>query len=137
MSRVPSQLKLEVLAQARNVDAEVAQKAERLRAVLRVLDVHGPAPGEAHRPALVELVALGVAAEIVVVVEDQDPRLRSVVPAVKVRGREPADAATHDDEIVGLFEHLGVVEMPAFTRERVSHFEGSRVRPAQAVSVGG
>ena len=128
----PEPVEVEVLAQARDVDAEVAKEAERLRAVLRVLDVHGAAPGEAHRPALVELVALGVAAEVVVVVEDQDPRLRAVQLAMEVRGREPADAAADDDEVVGLVEHLGVVEMPAFTRERVRDLEGTRMRTAQA-----
>ena len=107
-SREPKPVEVEILAQARDVDAEVAEEAERLRAVLRVLDVHGAAPGEAHRSALVKFVALGVAAEVVVIVEDQYPRLRAVALAVKVRGREPADTAANHDEVVSLVEQLGL-----------------------------
>ncbi len=100
-------------------------------AVERVFEVDGAAPGEAHRPALVELVALGVAAEVVVIVEDQDPRLRAVELPIVVRGREPADAGADHDEVVGLIEHLRVVEVLSLARERMRDFEGARVRTAK------
>jgi hypothetical protein len=49
--------------------------------------------------AQVELVALGVAAEVVVVVEDQDPRA-GPRGAVEMRRRQAADAAADDHQVV-------------------------------------
>jgi hypothetical protein len=49
----------------------------------------------------VELVALGVAAEIVVIVEDEDAALR-LACAIKVSGGEAADARADDDQVVFL-----------------------------------
>ena len=46
-----------------------------------------------------ELVALGVAAEIVVIVEDEDARARAR-RAIELRRRQPADAAAHDHQVV-------------------------------------
>ena len=46
-----------------------------------------------------ELVPLGVTAEVVVVVEDEDPRLRALQLAVEVRRRESAYPATDDDQV--------------------------------------
>jgi hypothetical protein len=76
-----------------------------------------------------ELVALRVAAEVVVVVEDQDPR---VGPRLLVEpGRaEPADARPNDDEVV-LFARIGrraggLPEGGAVT-ELVQRLEGAHV----------
>ena len=49
-----------------------------------------------------EFVALGVAAEVVVVLEDQHPTGAAVARAIEVRRREPADAPPDDDQIIGL-----------------------------------
>ena len=55
-----------------------------------------------------ELVALGVAAEIVVVVEHEDARRRPGGAAIEPGGGEPADAAAHDHEIVALLDRQRV-----------------------------
>ena len=120
-----------VLAQSRDVDAELVDEFPGHLAVERVLHVDGAAPGEPHRTALVELIALGVAAEVVVVVEDQDPRPCAVQLAMEVRGRESADAAADHDEVVGLVERERIVEVLALARERMCNFEGTQVRAAQ------
>jgi hypothetical protein len=79
----------------------------------------------------VELVALGVTAEVVVVVEDEDPRLRAVQLAMEVRRREPADPAADDDEVVPLVECKRVLEALTLARQGVRDLEGARVRAAQ------
>jgi hypothetical protein len=48
-----------------------------------------------------ELVSLRVAAEVVVVVEDQDPGALAVELPEEVGRGKPADTATDDDEVVG------------------------------------
>ena len=78
-----------------------------------------------------ELVALGVAAEIVVVVEHQDTRLRNGAP-VEPGGGESADAAAHDHEVVVFLDRLSVAhEAPPFAREGVRDFKGAGVLAAQ------
>ena len=125
-------VELVVLAQARDVDAELADQPVHNLAELGVFQVDGPAPGEAHRPALVELVALRVAAEVVVVVEDQDPRAGAVELAIVVRGRQAADPAADHHEVVRLVEHARIVEALSLARERVRDLESARVRAAQS-----
>ena len=127
----PQPVEIEALEQARDVDAEITQEPVRHVAVQPVFHVHGTAPGKAHRPALVELVALGVTAEVVVVVEDEDPRLRAVQLAMEVRRRESADPAADDDEVVSLVECKRVLEALTLARQRVRDLEGARVRAAQ------
>src|SRR4029077_20630603 len=53
-----------------------------------------------------ELVALGVTAKIIVVVEHEDTSLLTRALTVKVRSRQPADSASHDHQVVG-FPGLG------------------------------
>ena len=86
---------------------------------------------------MVELVALGVAAEVVVVVEDQDPRLRAVQLAMEVRGCEPADATADHDQVVSFVEQFRVVEMAALAGEGVRYLERPWCAPRRPVSVGG
>src|SRR6185295_15632575 len=66
----------------------------------RRLDPGGAAVGDPQPAAGADLVALGMAAEIVVVVEDENLRRPVYSRAVEVRRREPTDAATDHDEIV-------------------------------------
>jgi hypothetical protein len=49
-----------------------------------------------------ELVPLGVASEVVVVIEDEDTSVVSHGLAVEVGGRETGDASSHNDEVVAL-----------------------------------
>ena len=55
-----------------------------------------------------KFVALGVAAEIVVVFENEDARLAARGFAVEVRCRQSADAAANDDQIVGFAGIFGL-----------------------------
>ena len=54
-----------------------------------------------HAPADMKFVTLGVTAEIVMVLNDENFRL-GILPAVEIRRRQAADAAAHHDEIVTL-----------------------------------
>ena len=49
-----------------------------------------------------EFVALGVTAEIVVIVEKENAAAASALRAIEMRGGEPADAGADDDEVVAL-----------------------------------
>src|SRR5450755_923171 len=49
-----------------------------------------------------KLVALSVSTKVVVIIEDENPRLRSNCLAEKMRGGKPADASTDDHQVIGL-----------------------------------
>ena len=69
-----------------------------LRAVgERGLDRDGAAVGEKETTSGTKFVSLGVSAEVVVIVENQDARFRASVLAMEIRGGEPADASANDD----------------------------------------
>ena len=51
--------------------------------------------------AQLKLIALGMPAKIIVIVEDQDPAGRSAAGAEKMCGRQPADATAHHDQVIG------------------------------------
>ncbi len=79
-----------------------------------------------------ELVALGVAAEVVMVVEQEDAGLRGGL-AVEPGGRKPTHAGAHDHEVVG---RLGGVEDRApvgltVESEGMSRFERAAMAAAQ------
>jgi len=80
-----------------------------------------------------ELVALGMAAEIIVVVEDEDARGRPDGTAIEGGGSQAADARADDDEIVTLLDRQPVEgEAFAFARLRVCGLERTRVLSAQS-----
>ena len=79
-----------------------------------------------------ELVALGVAAEIVVVLDDQDLRRVAMRLAVEPGRGKAADAAADHHEIVFLLDRLaGEVEFLALARQPVRHLEGAGMAAAQ------
>ena len=90
-----------------------------------------------------ELVALGMAAEIIVVVEDENARLRTCGAAKEPGRGHPADPATDHDEIVAFLD-CALVNAPArpagdlegeafaFARLRVCGLERTRVLSAQS-----
>ena len=79
-----------------------------------------------------ELVALGVAAEIVVVFEDQDLGRVAMRLAIEPCRGEAADAAADHDEVVFLLDRLaGEVEFLAFARQPVRHLERAGMAAAQ------
>jgi len=69
-----------------------------------------------------KLVALGVTAEIVVIVENKNPRVGALL-AIKMRRRQAADAGAHDNEVVVL--------------SRRSDFAGLKQELAVAQTMGG
>ena len=62
-----------------------------------------------------------MAAEVVVVVEDQNACIAAGSPLVEVRSRQAADAAPDDDEVVSLRGIVGIVP-GATVAERVRDF---------------
>ncbi len=80
-----------------------------------------------------EFVALGVTAEIVVVVENEDAR-GLVLGAVEMRRRQPADAAADDDQIVSLAGRGDRARLrpEIAVAQRVRRFESPRMAAAQA-----
>ncbi len=91
------------LVEAGGVDAEVFEYAFSNRTVVvRALDGLRASVAEQHTIAGAELVALGVTAEIVVIIEDEHSRVGTGLSAIKVGGGESADAAPDDNQVVGL-----------------------------------
>ena len=76
----------------------------------RAVDQQGAAVDQLETAVERKFVALGVTAEIVVVVENEDAGVRMFCP-IEMRCREPADAAAHDDEIVGFIRWLEIVRL--------------------------
>src|SRR5262249_14451282 len=79
-----------------------------------------------------ELVAPRMAAEIVVVVEDEDARVVPRRAAIEPRRRKPADAAADHDEVVSFFngEVVDRIATPLLSN-RMRHLERTRMLPAQ------
>src|SRR5262249_4401106 len=118
-----------------DLDAEVAQKTFRNVAVpgLGGIDRFAAAIADHVTAIERELVALSVAAEIVLVVEDQDARRRPGSAAVEGGGSQAADARADDDEVVALLDRQPVEgEVLAFPRLRVCGLERARVLSAQS-----
>jgi hypothetical protein len=104
-----------------------------LGAVQRLGRLQRLAPAEPEQEPAVDgvLVALGVSAEVVMVVEQQD-RLAGVLPPVEPGRREAADAGTdhHHVDVVAVVESVDV-ESLAVTK-RVRDLERPGVAPPQA-----
>ena len=93
----------------RNVDAQFLDHAFRDGAVRRgALDGECSAETQAERVVHAELVALGVSAKVVVIVEDQDAGFAAGGLAIEVRRGKTADAAADDDQIVGFAGVFGL-----------------------------
>ncbi len=109
-----------------DLDTELAQQRLGHVAVVSVRGIDQLAAAVADQQPTIEgeLVAPGVTAEIVVVVEDEDARGRPGGAAVEPGGRQPADAAADDDEVVALLDRQPVDGKPAaVARLRVSGLE--------------
>ena len=95
--------------EARDVDAEILEQTLGHGAVERLGRLQRLAAAVAQDQAAIEaeLVALGVAAEVVVVVQDQDSRPAIGAPVEPGR-RQAADAAADHDQIVALVDRQSV-----------------------------
>src|ERR1700692_1452081 len=90
-----------VLWIGRHIDAQLFDQALGNRAVRRwALDGIRTAESEYHAIARTEFIALGVSAKIVVIVEDQNPRVVARGLLEKMRRRETTDASTDDHQVV-------------------------------------
>src|SRR5262249_21139052 len=83
-------------------------------------------------PAQAELIALGVAAKVVVVIENEDARAAAKALPVEPGGREPADAAADHHEIVALLDRQPVERERLAIAQIVADLERARMLPAQA-----
>src|SRR5262249_26874477 len=84
------------------IDAELTQEPGGNNAVRsRAVDLQRPPVHQLDPAAQLELVALRVPAKVVVIVEDENAR-RGLALAIEIGGRETADAAANDHEVVGL-----------------------------------
>src|SRR5258708_39670979 len=87
------------------------QQRFRFRAIpARALDGLRPAIGEHHSSAGLKLIALGMAAKIIVIIEYQNFRATpNLLPETISRG-QPADSSTHDHQIVALAGRSSVAQ---------------------------
>ncbi len=91
-----------VLRERRNVDAKFFDQTLCYRAVgCRTLNREGAAKPQAESAVHAELIALGMPAKVVVVVEDEDACFLSPRLTIEVRRGQAADATAHHDEVVG------------------------------------
>ena len=116
--------------QGRSVDPDRAQQAVGDRAVrARALDRVGTAVQQAQLAVDLEFIALGVTAEIIVVVEQQDPRL-GVRGPVEVGGRQAADPGPDDDQGVFLAD-VDRLRQALAVAQLVEDLEGADVAATQ------
>ena len=98
-----------VLSVGGNIDAQIANDAFGYRTIRRrALDRVGAAVAQHEGLVDLELVALGVSPEIIVVLQDENPRRLSGGLVKEACGREAADAATHDDQVVAFTGAFGL-----------------------------
>src|SRR5215472_18834907 len=91
---------IEIFVEAIDLDAEFLQQTKRFFAVvMRSLKRLSSAVSNQQPLAGLKLIAFGVSAEIVVIVEDENLRLRSRKFAEEVCGSKTAYAPAHYDQI--------------------------------------
>ena len=74
-----------------------------------------------------------MAAEVIVIVEDEDARRGAGGATIEPGGREPADAGADHDQVVTLGDRKALEgKTPAFARLRVRHLERAGMLAAQA-----
>ncbi len=125
--------------QRHRIDAEIFHQSIGDRAVRPgTVDQHRPAIHQFHPPAgKTEFIALGVAAEVIVIVEDQDFRV-GPGGAIEMRRRETGNAAAHHDQVVngidifGLARGLPEISVTQFMRD----FERAGMAAAHAGALG-
>src|SRR5262249_34556320 len=121
--------------QRNRIDAERLHQTERLLAVGEWrFDALSAAVRDPQPAARRELVTLRVAAEIVVVVEDENARPLACVSTIEMGRRQPADTAAYHDQVVDFARINGVAcrgPEPSVA-ERVRHVKGPFMAPAHA-----
>ena len=96
-------------------------------------NAHRAAIGKDGAAAVVELVALGVAAEIIVIVEDQDLAIVAQRLPVEMGRRQSGNAAAHDHQIIMFAAVIGGNgAAKTAVAGHVGGFEAAWILPAQA-----
>lgn len=114
------------------IDAERMHQVRRDFAVRpRAFDEQRAAVQQVHAAVHMKLVALGVAAEVVVVVEDQHSTAGRARPEV-MRGCQAADAGADDDEVEGFARVVDWTCQRTRVAQRMRCFEGAGVTAAHA-----
>ena len=123
---------LNALAERCDIDAECAQKSSGNRAVgSRAIDVKCSAIYERKRVAEAKLIALGVAAEVIVIVENEHATSLRCLGAIKMRRGKPTDAAAHDNEII-FFARVRARTCALAVTQCVRRLEGSGMAATHA-----
>ena len=82
---------------------------------------HGAAVPDVRATIERELITFRMAAEVIVIVEEQDACVRIDIATIDVCGRQATDACTNDDEVVVL---INAISLPALALYRgVCRFE--------------
>ena len=106
-----------------DIDAQLADESGRDRTVwARAVDLERAAVEELQTLAHVKFIALGVAAEVIMIVQHQNARIGAVPGPKEMRGRQSADTTADDDEIVGLPGVAAGPRIPSIP-QRVCGFE--------------
>lgn len=121
---------LDLAAQFPHIDAELRQQPLWNGCVRpRAVDLQGAAVHQVQPAAELKLVALGMTAEVIVIIQDQNSGGGASPFAKKMRRGQPADATPHDHEVVR-FTGVGCSAGPAAIPQRVRLFERTRVAAA-------
>ncbi len=129
------ELLIERGVEALDVDAEILEQSpgDTVPIVSRTIDRLGTAVADEQLTGDHELVALGVTAEIVVGVQDENAGLGMLLP-VEVRCRQAADAGAHHDQVVAFLDSgASEVERPSVAQP-MCRLERTDVAAAQAVA---
>src|SRR5437867_8326889 len=98
---VQIEVRLPLIARLAEVDADLLEQLSAFgRIRCRPLDVRRAAFGDQHSSSDGKLVPTGVAAEVVVVVENENLRVRCRFLAKEVGSRKATHSAADDDELV-------------------------------------
>src|SRR5580700_1834602 len=96
---------LDLPRQSLHVDADLADQAGGGRAVgSRAVNLECAAVDDLQTARYAELVALGMATEIIVVLKNQHARLTRRARAKEMGRRKAADPTAHDDQVICLAE---------------------------------
>ena len=117
------------------IDAEIFEQVPHLvRPIVDIVEALRAAIGHAFLAVALELVALGVAAEIVMIVEHQNAGLPITGVLIKIRRGEPAGAAADDDQIIFLAGLTDAAPILApFMGQFMGALEGAGMAAAHAV----
>ncbi len=119
------------------VDAQIGQNAlGDIAPVFPSFDRLRPAVADQGSASELELVALGVAAEVVMIVEHQNARVRARGLPKEIRGSEPADAAADHDQVIHFTVFDDTLRPHAAVAELVGDFPGAVVRSSQSGQCG-